>query len=151
MAVDSGRPTELPNPAGFVISQLSARTGLRLSGEADRSCLDLLRQAAAALPCDAGEIHLQLASLEFIDVAAARELVVLTSRPARPRLVLHYPPPVMLRLLRLCWPEARARIAIGAARPDSTWPGHGPGTSDPVFTGSGGVLRLAGCAGGPGE
>jgi hypothetical protein len=45
---------------------------------------------------------------------------MLTASPARARLVLHYPPPVMLRLLRLCWPEARARIAIVAARPDST-------------------------------
>jgi hypothetical protein len=67
-----------------------------------------------------GEIHLQLASLEFIDEAAARELVMLTVRPIRPRLVLHYPPSVMLRLLQLYWPEARARIDIGAARPDST-------------------------------
>ena len=130
---------------------LAARMGLRLSGQADLCTAEILGQAIAALPPEADEIHLQLATLEYIDVAAARELVVLTSRPARPRLVLHYPPPVMLRLLRQCWPEARARIAIGAARPDSTWPGHGPGTSDPVFTGSGGVLRLAGCAGGPGE
>ncbi len=72
------------------------------------------------MPADAGEIHLQLASLEFVDEAAARELVMLTARPSRPRLVLHYPPPVLLRLLRLFWPEARARIDIGAARPDST-------------------------------
>ena len=37
--------------------------------------LGLLRRAIAALPPDAGEIHLQLASLEYIDVAATRELV----------------------------------------------------------------------------
>ena len=83
----------LPGPtAGFAVSQLSARTGLRLSGRADVDRVDLLRHAIAALPADADEIHLQLASLEFIDEAAARELVMLTARPARPRLVLHYPP-----------------------------------------------------------
>jgi hypothetical protein len=45
---------------------------------------------------------------------------MLTARPNRPRLVLHYPPDVMLRLLRLRWPEARARFTISAGRPDST-------------------------------
>ena len=61
----------------------------------------------------AGE-NLQLASLEFIDVAATRELVGLTSRPPWPRLVLHHPPAVLLEVLRLCWPEARARLTISA-------------------------------------
>ena len=111
----------LPGPtAGFAVSQLSARTGLRLSGRADLDSVDLLRHAIAALPANAGEIHLQLASLEFIDEAAARELVMLTARPTRPRLVLHYPPDVMIRLLRLRWPEARARFTISEGRPDST-------------------------------
>lgn len=100
------------------VSQLAARTGLRLSGQADLRTLGILRQATADLPQDAREIHLQLASLEFIDVAATRELVRLTSRPGRPLLILHYPPPVMLRLLRLCWLEARARLTVGAAHPD---------------------------------
>jgi hypothetical protein len=111
----------LPGPtAGFAVSQLSARTGLRLSGRADVDTVDLLKHMIAALPADVGEIHLQLASLEFIDEAAARELVMLTDRPTRPRLVLHYPPDVMLRLLRLHWPEARERFTISAGRPDST-------------------------------
>ena len=110
-----------PGPtAGFAVSELSARTGLRLSGRADLSTVDLLKHAIAALPADAGEIHLQLASLEFIDEAATRGLVMLTARPTRPRLVLHYPPDVMLRLLRLRWPEARARVTISAGRPDGT-------------------------------
>jgi hypothetical protein len=109
--------------AGFAVSPLSARTGLRLSGQADLCSVDLLHQAIAALPSGADEIHLQLASLEYIDVAATRELVRLTARPSCPRLVLHYPPPVMLRLLQLCWPGARAQFTIGAARPDGTWTG----------------------------
>ena len=103
----------------MAVRQLSARTGLRLSGRADLDTVDLLKHAIAALPADADEIHLQLASLEFVDEAAARELVLLTARPSRPRLVLHYPPPVLLRLLRLFWPEARPRFTISAGRPDS--------------------------------
>jgi STAS domain len=116
-----GRQALPPRSApGLTVSQLTGRTGLRLSGEADLCTADLLKQAIAALPPDAAEIHLQLASLEFIDVAAARELVMLTSRPARPHLVLHYPPPGLLTILRLCWPEARARLSIGGARPEET-------------------------------
>jgi ABC-type transporter Mla MlaB component len=102
VAVAASYQTDLPGlPAGFTVSQLAARTGLRLSGQADVCTAGVLAEAIAALPCDADEIHLQLASLDFIDVAATRELVMLIARPARPRLVLHYPPPSMLRLLQL--------------------------------------------------
>jgi hypothetical protein len=115
------RLVALPGPtAGFAVSQLSARTGLRLSGRADLDTVDLLKHAIEALLLDVGEIHLQLASLEYIDEAAARELVALTDRPTRPRLFLHYPPLVLLRLLRLRWPEARPRFTISASRPDGT-------------------------------
>jgi hypothetical protein len=133
VAVAPGHPIGLPClEAGLAVSQLAARTGLRLSGQADLCAIDLLKQAIAGLPPGADEIHLQLASLEFIDVAAARELVMLTTRPSRPRLVLHYPPPV---LLRLCWPEVRARISIGAARPDGTRAGDaGPGALPTAVT-----------------
>jgi hypothetical protein len=124
VTVAPGHPFGLPVlRAGFAVSLLSARTGLRLAGQADLATAGLLRQAIAALPPGAEEIHLQLAGLEFIDVTAARELVMLTARPPRPRLVLHYPPPGLLRLLQLGWPEARPRIAIATARPDSSWGG----------------------------
>lgn len=121
MTAALSHPFGLPIPrARFTVSLLSARTGLRLSGQADLATAGLLQQAITALPPSADEIHLLLASLEFIDVAAARELVMLTVRPPRPRLVLHCPPPGLLKLLELCWPEARSRFTIGTARPDST-------------------------------
>jgi hypothetical protein len=107
-----------PRRGGGDVHQLTACTGLRPSGQADLRALNLLRPAIAALPPDAGEIHLQLASLEYIDVAATPELVMLTTRPSRLHPVLHYPPLVMLRLLQLCSPEARSRFSIGAVRPD---------------------------------
>jgi hypothetical protein len=117
VAVAFGQAISLPDAAaGLAVSQLDGRAGLRLVGQADVRTVDLMKQAIAALPPDADEVHLQLAGLDFIDVAAARELVML----ARPSLVLHYPPPVLLRLLSLCWPEARSRFSIGTARRDST-------------------------------
>jgi hypothetical protein len=115
VAATQPHPINSPGPAtGFDVSELAAGTGLRLSGEADLCTVDILKRAIAALPPEAGEIHFQLASLKFVDVAVARELVALANRPGRPRLVLHYPPPTLLRLLMLCWPEARARIDIAA-------------------------------------
>lgn len=81
-----------PRRGGDDVRQLTACTGLRPSGQADLRALGLLRRAIAALPPDVGEIHLQLASLEYIDVAATRELVMLTTRPSRSHPVLHYPP-----------------------------------------------------------
>jgi hypothetical protein len=88
----SGYPVSLPAPAGgLAVSPLAGRTGLRLSGQADLCTTEILKQAIAALPPEADEIHLQLARLEYIDVAATRALVMLTTSPARPRLVLHYP------------------------------------------------------------
>jgi hypothetical protein len=57
----SGHPVTLPAPAGaLAVSQLTARTGLRLSGQADLCSVDALKQAIAALPPEADEIQLQL-------------------------------------------------------------------------------------------
>ncbi len=60
---------------GSTVSALADHVGLRLDGEADLSNQDEIRQALAALPPDATEIHFELAGLEFIDVAAARQLI----------------------------------------------------------------------------
>jgi len=87
-------PDQSPGPApGFAVSELAAGSWLRLSGEVDLCTVDILKRAITALPPEADEIHLQLPRLKVVNVAAARELVALTTRPGRPRLVLHYPPP----------------------------------------------------------
>jgi hypothetical protein len=99
------------------ISPLTGSTGLRLTGEADVHTAEALRRALAELvPADAAEIHLQLASLEFIDVVAVRHLAALTQRPARPRVIVHYPPPSMLLLLQLLWPGSFDRLRICGQR-----------------------------------
>jgi len=98
------------------ISPLAGRTGLRLTGEADIHTEEILRTAMAELPPDSPEIHLQLAGLEFIDVAAARHISMLAGRPARPKVILYYPPRSLIFLLRLLWPESLDRCWIFGER-----------------------------------
>jgi ABC-type transporter Mla MlaB component len=115
------------------VTPLADRVGLRLSGEADWHTVDILRQAIAELPPEADEIHLQLASLEFIDVAAARQLAALAERPAPSRVVLHRPPSSLMWLISLLWPDCldcfwvcpgrapNSVTAAGMACADGSW------------------------------
>jgi hypothetical protein len=99
-----------PDADWLHISPLTGCAGLRLAGEADMHTAELVRKAIAELPPDASEIHLQLADLEFIDVSAARQLAVLSERPARPTVILHRPPRSLILLIRLLWPNSRFQI-----------------------------------------
>jgi len=90
----------------------AGQVGLRLDGEADMHTVELLRRAIAELPPEADEIHICLAGLTFLDVAAARQLVALAERPAQPRVILHSPPPVLMWLIGLLWPGSRDRFSI---------------------------------------
>ena len=113
--------------AWLTVTLLEGRTGLRLAGEADLCTVAALRRAAAELPDGAREIHLQLAGLEFIDVAAARVLVTLTERPGHPAVILHYPPPCLTRIIRLVFPGALARFLVhNAGSPGPASWGHAP-------------------------
>jgi ABC-type transporter Mla MlaB component len=106
-----------PDADWLRISPLTGHIGLRLTGEADMHTAEVLAKALAELPPDAREIHLQLASLDFIDVAAARHLAALAERPARPTVILHYPPASLIFLLRLLWPDSLDRYLIRGERP----------------------------------
>jgi STAS domain len=102
-----------PDADWLRISPLTGSTGLCLSGEADMHTAEMLRKTLAELvPPDAAEIHLQLASLEFIDVAAARQLVALAERPAPSRVILHQPPAVLMWLISLLWPDSLIRFFV---------------------------------------
>lgn len=99
------------------VTVLTDRFGLRVAGEVDVTSLAVLSRALASLPAPArGEIHLELAGLEFIDVAGARELMSLAQSGPATRLVLHDPPPVLRRLLALLWPGIAAEIVVGQDR-----------------------------------
>jgi ABC-type transporter Mla MlaB component len=112
------------------VTLLAGPVGLRLSGEADWHTVGILQRAIAELPPEADEIHLQLASLEFIDVAAARQLVTLTERPAQSRVILHQPPDVLMWLISLLWPDSLIRFFVRGARPGNQ--ASAPGTVRPA-------------------
>jgi hypothetical protein len=136
-----------PLPGTLTIRPLPSRRGLILAGEADLTATDTLRAALAALPADGtGEIHLDLAGLQFIDVACTRELIALTGRHPAARVIAHHPPASLLRITALLYPEATivftgtsrpyAPAAAGhlaarggcGSRPDGSWmPGPQPG------------------------
>ena len=106
-----------PRPGTFIIRPLPDRTGLILAGEADLTTQDTLHAALAALPADgAGEIHLDLTGLRFIDVACTRELIAFTSRHPAVRLMAHYPPASLLRITALLYPDATMEFT-GTSRP----------------------------------
>ncbi|MBV9207588.1 MAG: hypothetical protein JO037_19805 [Actinobacteria bacterium] len=50
-------------------------------------------------------------------MAAARELAALAQRPARPVVILHDPPYVLVRIIRLLCPDTVDRFRIRAERP----------------------------------
>jgi hypothetical protein len=97
-------------PGLLTISLLTGRAGLRLDGEADLSSRHELQQALAGLPPGAAEIHLELARLKFIDVAATWMLIARAVQPPHPRLILHHPPPSLQRLIPLLWPDTNAQF-----------------------------------------
>jgi len=121
-----------PDADWLSISPLAGCTGLCLTGEADEHTAEILGKALAELPPEASEIHLQLAGLEFIDVAAARRLAALAERPTRPTVILHYPPLSLTFLMRLLWPDSldrfriRGERAVPAPRPVRPLTPHSP-------------------------
>jgi STAS domain-containing protein len=102
----------------FTASLLEGRVGLRLAGDADVLSVRVLREAIAALPAGLREVHLQLSGLDAIDVSAVRELNAITRQPSRPRVILHHPPAVLLRLIRLMWTGSESQFLLAEKVPD---------------------------------
>jgi hypothetical protein len=115
----------------LAIRPLPDRTGLIIAGEADLTVKDMLRAELAALPADeAGDIHLDLAGLRFIDVACTRELIAVTSRHPAARVIIHHPPAALLRITALLFPDASMDFT-GAARPLAPAPDRPPAPGVP--------------------
>jgi ABC-type transporter Mla MlaB component len=104
--------------AWFTASLLEGRAGLRLAGDADVLSVRALRAAIAALPAGLHEVHLQLSGLDAIDVSAVRELLAIAQQPARPQLILHHPPAILLRLIRLLWTGSPSQLQVAEKVPD---------------------------------
>lgn len=102
-------PGPARRPGMLTVYPLAGRAGLRFEGEADLTVQPQIREALTALP-PAAKIHLDLAGLDFIDTGCAREIIALTWQPPYPRLILHDPPPCLLRIIGLLWPEANVEF-----------------------------------------
>ena len=108
-------PRPVKRPAVLTVRPLAGRAGLRLEGEADLTVQPQIRAALAAL-LPTAKIHLDLTGLDFIDIAAARELIAVTQQPLHSRLILHDPPPALLRLICLLWPEANVEFDLSPGK-----------------------------------
>src|SRR5436190_20685306 len=107
MRVQTLRPMA-PSPEALTITPLRGRAGLALAGEADFTAAAALGAALAALEADgAGQIHLDLARLRFIDVACTRELITFAGRHRAARLIICHPPAALVRITALAFPAAR--------------------------------------------
>jgi hypothetical protein len=113
-----------PDGAWFTASLLEGRVGVRLAGDADVLSVRALREAIAALPAGLREVHLQLSGLDAIDVSAVRELIAIAGQPSRPRVILHHPPPVLLRLIRLVWTGSESQFLVAEKVPDDLIRAH---------------------------
>jgi anti-anti-sigma regulatory factor len=115
-----------PRPGILAIRPLPDRTGLTIVGEADLTVKDMLRAALAALPADGtGDIHLDLAGLQFIDVACTRELMAVARCHPAARVVIHHPPAALLRITALLYPDVSIDFT-GASRPLAPAPDRPP-------------------------
>ncbi|HVK25754.1 MAG TPA: STAS domain-containing protein [Actinokineospora sp.] len=104
-------PTSVPEPSP---ADAIPRQGTRISGHADLTTRPDFEQFLVAL-CEqaAGDVHLDLAELDFIDISGVITLVRVAGSLADGRhLVLHNPPPAMRRILDLLGPTADQGVLV---------------------------------------
>ncbi|CRK57334.1 Anti-sigma F factor antagonist (spoIIAA-2); Anti-sigma B factor antagonist RsbV [Alloactinosynnema sp. L-07] len=90
------------------------RQGARISGHADLTNRPDFEEFLVALCRQAeGDVHLDLAELDFIDISGVITLVrVAGSLTDGRHLVLHNPPPAMRRILDLLGPTADQGVLV---------------------------------------
>ena len=90
----------------LTVTLTSFPPGLRLSGEIDVSNIDAVGNALRSLGA-VGDVHLEMSSISFCDVAGIRAFVAhAENRDHRHRLLLHGLPPQLERVLDLVgWGE----------------------------------------------
>ncbi|MEU1549690.1 STAS domain-containing protein [Nocardia sp. NPDC005745] len=101
------RRAAISHPSTLRTSRTSSPFGLRCAGAVDFTTRDAWRSALAELTAAKREAHLDLSALTFIDVHGTSILVeaAASRAPQAPRIVLHRPPPMMLRILGVFWPS----------------------------------------------
>jgi anti-anti-sigma factor len=102
MTLRSALSVQAPTVEQLAILPLPGNgSGFRLVGELDLCCVDQLAAALAALPPTADGVVVDLAELEFIDVAGARLLVQHSAAGEGAGLRLDSPSPLVRDVLRL--------------------------------------------------
>jgi anti-anti-sigma regulatory factor len=105
------------------IARLADEPWLVVAGEIDEYSYKSLIRALASVARDPGEIHIDLADVEYCDVAGLRAFVVLAAAPCRDhagtRVVLHHVPPHLVNVLHILgWDTTSGlTIAEGPANP----------------------------------
>ena len=107
------------------ITRLGDGPWLAVAGEIDEYSYTSLIRVLASVARDPGEIHIDLADVEYCDVAGLRAFVVLADAPCRdqagrgPRVVLHQVPPHLVNVLHILGWDATSGLTLaeGPANP----------------------------------
>jgi hypothetical protein len=88
------------------IRPLTGQRGLVVAGVADITTRSVLHEALSGeLAGRQGEVHLELADLQFIDVGCTREIITATAHDPGAHVIIHHPPVVLRRIVSLIRPE----------------------------------------------
>jgi hypothetical protein len=88
---------------GPIAGQRGAAPGRRSRHNRSSALRDALSEELGGR---AGDVHLELAGLRFIDVGCAREILAATAQHPGTHVIIHHPPAALRRIATLIWPEA---------------------------------------------
>src|SRR5580700_7315953 len=105
------------------ITRPAGEPWLFVAGEIDEYSYKSLIRTLASVARDPGEIHIDLADVQYCDVAGLRAFVVLAAAPCRdqaglcrdqagPRVVLHQVPPRLVNVLHILAWDATSGLTI---------------------------------------
>jgi anti-anti-sigma regulatory factor len=98
------------------ITRLGDEPWLFVAGEIDEYSYKSLIRTLVSVARDPSEIHIDLADVEYCDVAGLRAFVVLAAVPCRdhagPRVVLHHVPPLLVNVLHILGWDTTAGLTI---------------------------------------
>ena len=117
MEHSSRRPGHVVSDDGQLrITRPAGEPWLFVAGEIDEYSYKSLIRTLASVARDPGEIHIDLAGVEYCDVAGLRAFVVLAAAPCRdhaiPRVVLHHVPPRLVNVLHILGWDATSGLTI---------------------------------------
>lgn len=108
------------------ITRLRDEPWLFVAGEIDEHSYKSLIRVLASVARDPSEIHIDLADLEYCDVAGLRAFIVLAAAPRRDqasmRVVLHHVPPYLVNVLHILGWDATSGLTIAEGVAKSTDP-----------------------------